>query len=309
MSDNSICQRAEAVRRFNRFYTKQIGVLHEGLLKSSFSLTEARVMYELAHHGNTTGTQLVNELSLDAGYLSRIIRNFKEQRLIDKQPSPTDGRQYLLSLTDQGREVFSKLNAASQQEIEAMLSTLSAAEQSRLTEAMHTIEALLGTPPDNKEPHVLRPHQPGDMGWVVHRHGVFYAQEYGWDEEFEALVADIVVKFIQNFDPKRERCWIAERYGERVGSIFLMKESDTLAKLRLLLIEPQARGFGLGRRLIAECLRFARQVGYQKATLWTNSDLLAARHLYQQAGFVLVNQEPQHSFGDDWISETWELEL
>ncbi len=309
MATSTIAQRLEAIRRFNRFYTQQIGVLTEGYLESSFSLTEARVIYELAHHETTTATELGNELGLDAGYLSRILRNFKNHGLIDKQPSPRDGRQSLLRLTEQGQAAFAKLNARSHADIETMLSRLSAEDQHRLVEAMLTIERLLGVQPEQKVPYILRPHQPGDMGWVVHRHGVLYAQEYGWDEQFEALVASIVAEFIQNYDPKRERCWIAEMNGEIVGSVFLVKKSDTVAKLRLLLVEPKARGFGIGRRLVDECIRFARQTGYKTIALWTNSVLLAARHIYEQAGFRLVHEEPHHSFGQDLIGETWELNL
>jgi DNA-binding MarR family transcriptional regulator/GNAT superfamily N-acetyltransferase len=309
MAKADLSQRIGAVRRFNRFYTKQIGLLNEGLLRSPFSLTEARVIYELAHHEKTTATELANELGLDAGYLSRILRGFKKQGLIEKQPSETDGRQSLLWLAEQGQEAFATLNARSHNEIEAMLNALSPEAQNRLVEAMHTVEGLLGAQPEQKVPYILRPPQPGDMGWVVQRHGVLYAEEYGWDEQFEALVADIVAKFIQNYDPKRERCWIAEREGENTGSVFLVKQSDTVAKLRLLLVEPDARGLGIGSRLVNECIRFARQAGYSQITLWTQSVLLAARHIYEKAGFQLVQQGPHHSFGHDLVEETWELVL
>jgi DNA-binding MarR family transcriptional regulator/GNAT superfamily N-acetyltransferase len=309
MAKIDLSQRVEAMRRFNRFYTRQIGVLNEKLLRSPFSLAEARVIYELAHYEKTTATELSSELGLDAGYLSRILRSFKKRGLIDKQHSETDGRQSLLWLTEQGQEAFAKLNAASHNEIEAMLTDLSEEEQDRLIEAIHTIERLLGAGPEHKVPYILRPPQPGDMGWVVHRHGVLYAQEYGWDEQFEALVASIVAEFIQRCDPKWERCWIAEKDGENVGSVFLVKKSDTVAKLRLLLVEPKARGLGIGARLVNECVRFGRQVGYQKITLWTNNVLHAARHIYEKTGFRLVHEEPHHSFGHDLIGETWELEL
>jgi DNA-binding MarR family transcriptional regulator/N-acetylglutamate synthase-like GNAT family acetyltransferase len=297
------------VRRFNRFYTRQIGVLHEKLLRSPFSLAEARVIYELAYREKTTATELGNELGLDAGYLSRIVRDFKKRGLIDKQPSETDGRQSRLWLTEAGQAAFANLNARSHQEIEAMLQELSVEDQNRLIEAMYTIEGLLGVQPEPKVPYILRPHQPGDMGWVVYRHGLLYAAEYGWDERFEALVAGIVAEFIQNFDPKRERCWIAERDSQNVGSVFLVKQSDTVAKLRLLLVEPKARGLGIGGRLVSECIRFARQAGYQKITLWTNSVLQAARHIYERAGFQLIHEEAHHSFGHDLVGETWELTL
>ena len=302
-------QWVEAVRRFNRFYTRQIGVLREGLLESPFSLTEVRVLYELAHRENPTATELGEELELDAGYLSRILRGFQNRGLIKKSPSETDKRQSLLALTARGRKVFAPLDKRSGEEVERMLVGLSAAEQNRLIAAMRTIEELLGHRPESKVSYLIRPHQPGDMGWVVHRHGVLYSQEYGWDERFEALVAGIVAEFIQNLDPKRERCWIAEREAEIVGSVFLVKKSKAVAKLRLLLVEPHARGLGIGKRLVDECIRFARQAGYRKITLWTQSKLKAARHLYEQAGFRLVHEEPHHSFGHDLVAETWDLEL
>jgi DNA-binding MarR family transcriptional regulator/GNAT superfamily N-acetyltransferase len=304
-------RRVEAVRRFNRFYTRQIGLLQEGLLESPFSLTQARVIYELAHHEQTTATHLREELGLDAGYLSRILRGFQRRHLVEREPSPTDRRQFLLSLTAQGQDAFGELNAASRSQIQAMLAGLSDVDQERLVHAMHAIEGLLGAQPEHRVAYILRPHQSGDMGWVVQRHGVLYNQEYGWDEQFEALVAEIVATFIRNFDPKRERCWIAEKDGENVGSVFLVKhpERDGVAKLRLLLVEPKARGLGIGKRLVQECARFARQVGYRRITLWTNSVLHAARRIYEQEGYRLVQEEPHHSFGHDLVGQTWELEL
>lgn len=299
----------EAVRRFNRFYTKQIGVLDEGLLKSQFPLTEARVLYELAHHEQTTATELGAELGLDAGYLSRILSSFEKQNLLAKHPSPTDGRQTLLQLTEQGQAQFALINVRSRQAIGAMLDTLTEGDQQRLVAAMQTVEELLGAPPERRVPYLLRPHQPGDMGWVVYRHAVLYTNEYGWDETFEALVAEIAAKFIQNFNAKAERCWIAEMNGAIVGSVFLVQQSTEVAKLRLLYVESNARGLGIGARLVDECIRFARRAGYRKITLWTNSVLTAARHIYAKAGFQLIHSEPQHNFGQDLISETWELEL
>ena len=309
MTDQTSAQRIELIRRFNRFYTKQIGVLHEGLLNSPFSLTEARVLYELAQHESTTATQLGNELELDAGYLSRLLSSFEKRGLITKQPSANDGRQLLIGLTEDGQAAFAIINTRSQQEIGALLHTLALADQARLVTAMATITQLLAAPPEKRVPYLLRPHQPGDMGWVVQRHGLLYAQEYGWDERFEALVAEIVAHFINHFDPKRERCWIAEREGTSVGSVFLVQQSDEIAKLRLLLVEPSARGLGIGRRLVDECIRFARQVGYRQLILWTNSILVPARRIYEQAGFVLVAAEPHHSFGHDLVGETWVLTL
>ncbi|HWT82724.1 MAG TPA: bifunctional helix-turn-helix transcriptional regulator/GNAT family N-acetyltransferase [Candidatus Methylomirabilis sp.] len=302
-------KRVDAVRRFNRFYTKQIGVLHEGLLGSQFSLTEVRVLYELAQRKKPTATELGNELGLDPGYLSRVLRGFEKRGLVEKTPSKADGRQNLLSLTERGRKTFAPLNARSHEEVAALLGTLSAVEQSRLVGAMHTIERLLGARPEPKVPYLLRPHQAGDMGWVIHRHGALYAQEYGWDETFEALVGEIAAKFIKEFDPKRERCWIAERDGEIVGSVFLVKKSARVAKLRLMYVEPKTRGLGIGSRMVEECIRFAGNVGYRKITLWTNSVLVAARHIYKKAGFRLVAEEPHHSFGHDLVGETWELKL
>jgi DNA-binding MarR family transcriptional regulator/GNAT superfamily N-acetyltransferase len=310
MASPNLNSRVQAIRSFSRFYTKQIGVLREGLLKSSFALTEVRVLYEIAHREKATASELCKELDLDPGYLSRILSNFEKRGLIDKSPSEADGRQSLLSLTQQGQKTLAPLEARSNEEVAAMLGRLSEGEQTRLVEAMHCINRLLAPAPDTPQPpYLLRPHQPGDMGWVVHRHGVLYSQEYGYDERFEALIAEIVADFIQHFDPKRERCWIAEKDREIVGSVFLVKKSKTVAKLRLLLVEPAARGLGIGKRLVAECIRFARQVGYKKMTLWTQSDLPAARRIYEQAGFRLVQKKPHHSWGRDLVSETWDLKL
>jgi DNA-binding MarR family transcriptional regulator/GNAT superfamily N-acetyltransferase len=309
MAETDTAGRIEAVRRFNRFYTQKIGVLQKQLLKSPFSLTEARVLYELAHREKPTAAELGNELGLDAGYLSRILRGFEERGLIEKQPSEEDGRRSVLLLTPQGRDAFASINTRSYSEIQELLGALSPADQGRLVEAMRTIEELLGARPVRKVPYILRPHQPGDMGWVVHRHGVLYSQEYGWGERFEALVASVAAEFIQKFDPKRERCWIAERDGEAVGSVFLVKKTEEVAKLRLLLVEPKARGLGIGARLVDECIRFARQVGYRKITLWTNSVLNTARAIYEKAGFRLISSEPHELFGAQELGETWELEL
>lgn len=309
MSDAKLPDRVEAVRRFSRFYTRKIGVLGEGLLGSPFSLAEARVIWELGHRGRTTARELGRELGLDPGYLSRILRGFDSRGLIDRQTADNDARQSILSLTRAGEAAFAKLNARSQSEIAAMLETLSAENQHRLVESLRVVEDLLGTTPSTREPYLLRPHQPGDMGWVVHRHGVLYSEEYGWDERFEALVAGVVAEFVRHFDSRRERCWIAERDGEPVGSVFLVRDSDTVAKLRLLLVEPRARGLGIGARLVEECLRFARRTGYKRITLWTNSVLLEARVLYEKAGFRKVKSEPHALFGVELVGETWEFEL
>jgi DNA-binding MarR family transcriptional regulator/GNAT superfamily N-acetyltransferase len=309
MVESDFDRRVGAVRRFNRFWTRQIGVLQDGYLESPFSLTEVRVLYEFAHREETTASELSKELGLDAGYLSRILRGFEERGLIGKKSSEADGRRSILWLTEQGREAFATLDTRSHDEVGVMLGGLSPAEQGRLVEAMRTIEGLLSDQPELKVPYLLRPHQPGDMGWIVHRHGVLYAREYGWDERFEALIAEIVAEFIQQYDPKRERCWIAERDGEIVGSVFLVKQSEEVGKLRLLLVEPSARGLGIGRRLVQECVRFAKQAGYGKITLWTNDVLRAARRIYEEAGFRIVHEEPHHSFGHDLVGQTWELEL
>ncbi len=309
MAAANISQRIEAVRHFNRFYTRQIGVVTGQYLKSPFSLTEARVIYELENREKTTAAELGKELDLDAGYLSRILRGFEKRGLVDRQPSGTDGRQSILQLTEQGQNAFALINARARRGIEAMLDKVPAEDQDRLVEAMRTIEGLLSAQPEHKAPYILRPPRPGDMGWVVHRHGVLYTQEYGWDETFEVLVAGIVARFMQRYDPERERCWIAEKDGENIGSVFLVKKSNTVAKLRLLLVEPKARGLGVGKRLVDECAGFGRQAGYKKIVLWTNSVLLAARHIYEKAGFQLVEAEPHHSFGHDLVGETWELKL
>jgi GNAT superfamily N-acetyltransferase len=248
-------------------------------------------------------------LALDAGYLSRILQAFEKRSLIEKTPSDTDGRQSLLSLTAQGREAFAPLNARSRDEIGAMLGDLFPVEQIRLVEAMQTIEELLGARPEPKTPYLLRPPQPGDMGWVVHRHGVVYALEHGWDEQFEALVAGVVAKFIQASDPKRERCWIAEKDSQVVGSVFLVHQSKGVAQLRLLLVEPQARGMGIGARLVSEAMRFARQARYRKIAACPYNVLRAAQHVYERAGLRLVREEPHHRFGHDLIRQRWELKL
>ena len=303
----------DAFRRFNRFYTKQIGVLRAGLLDSPLSLTEVRVLYELAHRQEPTAALIGRELGLDPGYLSRILRGFRKRKLVATRSAPGDRRRRLLALTDEGRTVFGQLDRRSSAEIEAMLENLSPERQRRLLGAMQTIEHLLDDAPasntQSREPYLLRSHQPGDLGWVVHRHGVLYAEEYGWDERFEALVAGIVAEFVRNFDPRRERCWIAEREGEVVGSVFVVRQSDEVAKLRLLLVEPSARGLGIGSRLVSECVRFARQAGYRTLMLWTNDVLHSARRIYEAAGFRLVKSEPHESFGDDLVGQTWELTL
>ena len=310
MMADRLHERIEAMRSFNRFYTRRIGVLHAGLLDSPFSLTEVRVLYELAHREKPTAWEIGEALNLDPGYLSRILTAFEKRKLIKKIASAIDGRSSLLTLTRIGRETLAPLEKRSAEQAGVALKKLSVADQCRLIGAMHAIEKLLsGERQTSKAPYLMRPPQPGDLGWVVHRHGVLYAQEYGYDEGFEALVAGIVAKFVQRYDAKRERCWIAERDGEIVGSVFLVADSKTVAKLRLLYVEPSARGLGIGGRLVSECVRFARQAGYKKILLWTQSELDAARHIYKKAGFRVTHRERHHSFSKDLVAETWELGL
>ena len=310
MAGSTLARRIAQVRHFNRFYTRQIGVLHEHLLDSPFSLTEVRVLYELAHRRGLTAVALSKELGLDPGYLSRMLRNFERKGLVARAASRADARQSLLALTAKGRAAFRPLDRRSDREVASMLHTLTTTAQSHLLHAMTHVERALSPAPQAHVPYTLRSHRPGDMGWIVYRHGALYSEEYGYDERFEALVAGIVAHFIQNLDPERERCWIAEREGEILGCIFLVRKSQTVCKLRLLLVEPAARGLGLGRRLVRECIAFARKAGYRKMMLWTQSELHAARHLYQQAGFTLVERLPHNSWGrKSLIAETWELKL
>ena len=299
----------KAIRHFNRFYTRQIGVLNQGLLDSPYSLTEARVIYELAQKETCTATELGSELNLDMGYLSRILANFQKKGLLLKEPAPRDKRQSLLRLSPSGQQAFAMLNERSSQEINGMLEALSAPEQQQLVKAMRTVEALLNPQAQERPAVIIRPLQPGDLGWVVSRHGALYAQEYHWDISFEGFVAQIAADYLENLDPQKENGWIAEVNGENAGCVFLVKKSDEVAKLRMLLVEPSARGLGIGKRLVQECVRFARQCGYQRVTLWTQSCLLAARHIYQQAGFLLTASETCHDFGQDLVSETWDLDL
>ena len=310
MAPRDLEQRVAATRRFNRFYTRRIGVLREGAYRSPFSLTEVRVLYELAQRDEPTATELGRELGLDAGYLSRMLRGFESRGLVVKTRSPADGRQSHLALTPRGRKVFAPLDARSAEEVATLLAGLPPGEQGRLIAAMQTIEELLGPRSPRPAAYMLRAPQPGDLGWLVQRHGALYAREYGYDAEFEGLVADIVGRFARRHDAKRERCWIAEREGENVGCVLLVAKTRTVAQLRVLLVEPTTRGGGLGTRLVAECVRFAREAGYRKLVLWTQSELRAARRLYEAAGFHLTHKERHHSFGQkNLVAETWELAL
>ncbi len=299
--------RVAAVRRFNRFYTREIGVLGDGLLQSGFSLAEARVLYELAQRPGTTASELGRDLTLDSGYLSRILQRFERDGLVTRAACETDRRQSLLSLTDSGRAAFAPLDTRSREQIGTLLAGLAEPAQASLVAAMNRIETLLGA--RHAVPWLLRQHRPGDIGWVVSRHGALYAKEYGLDARFEALVARVAGEFLAQHDPARERCWIAERDGVNVGSVFLMRKSNEVAKLRLLIMEPAARGLGIGRRLVAECISFAREAGYRNITLWTNDVLVAARAIYQQAGFHLVASAPHRDFGPPMVGEDWDLAL
>jgi DNA-binding MarR family transcriptional regulator/GNAT superfamily N-acetyltransferase len=311
--------RAEVVRHFNRFYTRRIGVLHEGLLRTRFTLTESRLLWELAHRGSTTVTELSRDLNLDSGYLSRLLRGFKESGLIARARAPKDARNVLLSLTAAGRKAFAPLDDRSRSQIISVLSPLSEPQQQELLQSMGTIERLLddAAAATARPAYVLRPHRPGDLGWVIARHGALYAQEYRWDMRFEALVARIAADFIDRFDREKETCWIAERDDANVGCVLLVQARDEktsapidgVAQLRLLLVEPSARGLGIGSRLVAECERFARQAGYRKITLWTNDVLRAARRIYRDAGYRIERTEPHVSFGHALRAETWVLDL
>jgi len=309
MAENKLNESVAAFRRFNRFYTKQIGLLTQGLLKTRFPLTQARILYELAQYEQSTANSIARELNIDPGYLSRILSTFEKDALVRKTRSKSDSRQRILKLTAQGKKSFSVLDERSTKEAETLLLGLSGEDRHRLLHAMQTIENILGNEPKPLGPYLLRPHEPGDIGWIIHRHGLLYSEEYGFDETFEALVAEILAQFIRKHDPKLERIWITEQDGQRVGSVMIVDAGDHVAQLRLLLVEPKARGKGIGKRLINECINFSRRNRYRKIRLWTQSNLLEARHLYAKAGFELVEQKPHTSFGHDLIAEFWELSL
>jgi len=300
----------QTVRRFNRFYTRQIGVLQEHLLQSQFSLTEVRVLYELAHGEQITAKDLCLDLGLDRGYVSRMLQKFEAQGWVSAKPSQRDRRSLFLSLTAKGKKIFEPLDRRSSDEVAAMLSRLTPHQQTKMLIAIRDIESALTPAASAAVPFAIRQHRPGDIGWVVQRHGELYWQEYHYDERFEALVAEIVAEFIQELDPNRERCWIAERDGERVGSVFLVKKSASVAKLRLLLVEPSARGLGVGKRLVSECVQFAKKAGCKKILLWTQSELAAARGIYKAAGFERIAEEHHDSWSrKNLVAETWELKL
>jgi DNA-binding MarR family transcriptional regulator/GNAT superfamily N-acetyltransferase len=298
-------------RHFNRMYTRYIGTLNEGLLNSDYSLAEARVLYELATRTSPKASEIAEELGMDAGYLSRLLGKFERDGLLTKKTSEQDGRYAELMLTTRGKSVFKKLNALSDEQARGVLEELAPAARMELIDCMRSMESILMEVDRSRVPYILRPHRVGDMGWVVYREGLGYAEQFGWDETFEALAANIVSEFIKNYQPARERCWIAEVDGQNVGHIFLVKHPSQphTAKLRLLFVEPSARGMGLGDALVKECVRFARTAGYRKVVLWTQSILTAAHRIYERAGFRLVKEEPHHSFGKDLVGQEWELEL
>jgi DNA-binding MarR family transcriptional regulator/GNAT superfamily N-acetyltransferase len=308
MPEPGIDRQVNAIRAFNRLYTRKIGVV-DGMASSPFSLAEARVLFEVAHREKPTATDIRKELGLDAGYMSRILRDFERGKLMRREPSKVDERQRFLSLTLKGRKAFALLDERSNRNVASIIEGVPPAQRQQLLEAVETMRKLLSGEAESKPPYLLRMHQPGDLGWIVYRQAVLYSEEYGWDGAYEALAAEVVAQFMKNYDPKWERAWVAEKDGERVGAVFVAKGSEETAKLRLLHVERAARGLGIGKRLVAECIRFARQAGYQRMTLWTQSILHAARHIYKQAGFQVVREERHHSFGKDLTAETWELQL
>jgi DNA-binding MarR family transcriptional regulator/GNAT superfamily N-acetyltransferase len=306
MSDRNVA----AVRRFSRFYTKKIGIVDESFLQSPFSLAEVRVMYEIAHGEEITATALAEDLRLDPGYLSRLLRRLQSAGLVEREACANDGRRKVLKLSSKGERVFGELDLRQDEHVAMFLASVPDTQKTRLTRALAEVEEILGDRPKQTSQVTLRNHRPGDMGWIVHRHGVLYAQEYGYDERFEALVARIVNEFIERHDPARERCWIAEQESQILGSVFINKLTEETAKLRLLYVEPSARGLGLGGRLVDECIGFAREAGFRKIILWTQADLLAARRLYDKVGFKLVSEQRHRNFAErELVAETWELDL
>lgn len=306
---SSIAAAVARLRRFNRFYTRLTGALEEHHLGSPLSLGEARVLYEIAQRPGLSAADLCRDLALDAGYVSRMLRGLKRRRLIERKSSDTDARRAHLNLTAAGRDVFGELDAATRRRIEKLLEPLSLRDTGRLLRAVRDIQNLLGGGDPDPAPVRIRMHHPGDLGWIVYRHGALYHEEFGWDIGFESVVAEIAAKFLANFDAQWEGCWIAEREGERLGSIMLSRENPDTGRLRLFLVEPEARGLGIGKRLVETCHAFARQAGYRRIVLWTQSNLLAARHIYRKQGYRMVAEQPHRSFGKELIAETWELDL
>ena len=299
----------ESVREFNRFYTRLIGVLNRDYLDSPFSLAEGRVMMEVYYRKETTASAIIQALGIDAGYLSRILRGFERRGLLAKAATAADGRQKPLRLSAAGRKAFEALEARQRDVLAGILKPVASHHRTQLIGSMHRIERILDAPAENRTPYTIRSLRPGDIGWITHRQGIIYYEEYGWDERFEALCAEILAQFVQSFDAKWERAWIAERDGEIVGSIFCVRKSATIAQLRLLYVEPATRGLGIGTRLVDECVEFARRAGYRKMILWTNSVLDSARRIYERKGFRLVKEEHHHSFGKNLVGQNWELDL
>jgi DNA-binding MarR family transcriptional regulator/GNAT superfamily N-acetyltransferase len=309
MQAHTDAERIAALRRFNRFYTRLIGLLREGINASSHTLSEARLIYELATGGPAPASSLCRDLGLDPGFVSRVMKRLEAQGIVQRSPSPADGRRSVISLTAKGQEVFARLDAVSSADAARLLAPLGDRAQAEVVEAMRRIERLLGEPAAVAPAIVLRPHRTGDLGWIAHRQGLLYAQEYGWDATYEALAAEILAGFVRSFDPAGEASWIAEVDGRTVGSIFLVKKSDRVAQLRLLYVEPSARGLGVGRLLVAECVKAARARGYGELVLWTQDNLHAARRIYEAAGFRLASQAPHHAFGKDLVGQMWSLDL
>ncbi|MCP4298174.1 MAG: MarR family transcriptional regulator [Proteobacteria bacterium] len=309
MFNSKLQDQINSVRRFNRFFTRRIGVLREGLLHSAYTLTESRIIFELAQTQNLTASDLCHQLGLDGGYLSRILNKLEQHKLIEKIRSNDDRRQRFINLTEQGKMAFALLDQRSIDEISEILGEISENDRTRLVEAMQTIEGILNKNFNYSEPFYLRHMEVGDLGWVIHQHGLLYSQEYQMDERFEGLVAQICSDFIMNYDAVKERCWIAEIQGKPVGSVFCVKKSDDIAQLRLLLVTPKARGLGLGKRLVGECVRFARRSGYKKMILWTQDILVEAIKIYENYGFKLIEEDSHHSWGRDFVGQNWELEL
>lgn len=303
-----MAERVDEIRSFNRFYTNVIGVLRGHLLQTRFTLSEARVLFELAQRTDAEVVELRRDLDVDAGHLSRVLTRLADQRLLTRARSAGDGRRQTVRLTAAGRRAFVTLDRRSAKQVEGMLAPLPVEQQRRLVAAMRTIQDLL-QPPERPQMCVLRDPEPGDLGWVVQRHGALYAEEYGWDDTFEALVARIVADYVEHRDPRRDRVWIAEADGVAVGCVFCVRKDDRTAQLRLLLVEPSARGLGIGARLVEECIRFARRAGYSQLVLWTNDVLTSARRIYEAASFELDKEEPHHSFGHDLVGQTWTLDL
>ena len=302
-------RQVDSMRRFNRFYTRQLGLLDKGYLSSNRTLTEVRVLYEVANKRNATATEVAEELQLDVAYLSRILAKFERQGLVKRTVSRADARERHLTLTAKGISAFEPLDRSAAQQVTQMLAPLSESQRIILASAMQQVEGLLGCKSSAPGRYTLRALQIGDVGWIIHRQALLYAQEYGWDISYEALIAEILAEFVKDYDQRKSAAWIAESSGAVVGSVFLMPSSTSIAKLRLLYVEPSARGIGLGRRLVEECVAGARTRGYQTVTLWTNSVLVAARRIYEAVGFKLCKEEGHHSFGKDLVGQTWELTL